>query len=200
MLAYSPVDAVAIPALRERLAHQPYRSCDYTAGVIYMWRDYFSTEYALCGDTLYIRMRYPDGQVYHLFPCGSEAPALSLSRIAPEADGSLRFATVPPEALDALRAMGVSLLPRIRYAVLPQLGPAFSSAVLYRFDVNIREASVLGLVGAGGIGAPLIFAMNQYAWNDVSAIFLGFVLLVWLIDVGSARLRARRTAAAALGK
>ena len=51
--------------------------------------------------------------------------------------------------------MGVSLLPRIRYAVLPQLGPAFSSAVLYRFDVNIREASVLGLVGAGGIGAPL---------------------------------------------
>ena len=101
---------------------------------------------------------------------------------------------------DALRAMGVSLLPRIRYAVLPQLGPAFSSAVLYRFDVNIREASVLGLVGAGGIGAPLIFAMNQYAWNDVSAIFLGFVLLVWLIDVGSARLRTRRTAAAAPGK
>ncbi len=44
MLAYSPVDAAAIPALRERLAHQPYRSCDYTAGVIYMWRDYFSTE------------------------------------------------------------------------------------------------------------------------------------------------------------
>ena len=97
-------------------------------------------------------------------------------------------------------AMGVSLLPRIRYAVLPQLGPAFSSAVLYRFDVNIREASVLGLVGAGGIGAPLIFAMNQYAWNDVSAIFLGFVLLVWLIDVGSARLRTRRAAAAATGK
>ena len=92
--------------------------------------------------------------------------------------------------------MGVSLLPRIRYAVLPQLAPALASAVLYRFDVNIREASVLGLVGAGGIGAPLIFAMNQYAWNDVSAIFLGFVLLVWLIDAGSARLRTRRAAAA----
>ena len=55
---------------------------------------------------------------------------------------------------------------------------------------------MLGLVGAGGIGAPLIFAMNQYAWNDVSAIFLGFVLLVWLIDAGSARLRTRRAAAA----
>lgn len=118
-----------------------------------------------------------------------------LSKRFTEAIESLDF-----RAYDALRAMGVSLLPRIRYAVLPQLGPAFSSAVLYRFDVNIREASVLGLVGAGGIGAPLIFAMNQYAWNDVSAIFLGFVLLVWLIDVGSARLRARRAVAAAPGK
>lgn len=118
-----------------------------------------------------------------------------LSKRFTEAIESLDF-----RAYDALRAMGVSLLPRIRYAVLPQLGPAFSSAVLYRFDVNIREASVLGLVGAGGIGAPLIFAMNQYAWNDVSAIFLGFVLLVWLIDVGSARLRTRRAAAAAPGK
>ena len=118
-----------------------------------------------------------------------------LSKRFTEAIESLDF-----RAYDALRAMGVSLLPRIRYAVLPQLGPAFPSAVLYRFDVNIREASVLGLVGAGGIGAPLIFAMNQYAWNDVSAIFLGFVLLVWLIDVGSARLRTRRAAAAAPGK
>ena len=65
-----------------------------------------------------------------------------LSKRFTEAIESLDF-----RAYDALRAMGVSLLPRIRYAVLPQLGPAFSSAVLYRFDVNIREASVLGLVG-----------------------------------------------------
>ena len=65
--------------------------------------------------------------------------------------------------------------------------------------IHISEGeyqTVLGLVGADGIGAPLIFAMNQYAWNDVSAIFLGFVLLVWLIDAGSARLRTRRAAAA----
>lgn len=54
--------------------------------------------------------------------------------------------------------MGVSPLAAIRHAVLPQIAPAFASAVLYRFDVNIREASVLGLVGAGRIGAPLIFA------------------------------------------
>lgn len=110
---------------------------------------------------------------------------------------SKRF-TEAIEALDfrayhALEAMGVPLLLRIRYAVVPQLAPAFASAVLYRFDVNIREASVLGLVGAGGIGAPLIFAMNHYAWNEAGAISLGLVLLVWLIDLMSAALRRTGT-------
>ena len=92
-------------------------------------------------------------------------------------------------AYDALAAMGTPLLLRIRYAVLPQLFPAFASAVLYRFDVNTRDASVLGLVGAGGIGAPLILAMNHYAWNEAGAIALGLILLVWCIDLASAVLR-----------
>ncbi len=92
-------------------------------------------------------------------------------------------------ASHALAAMGVGPVLRVRYALLPQLGPAFGSAALYRFDVNIREASVLGLVGAGGIGAPLIFAMNQYAWDQAGAIAIGLVLLVLIIDVISARLR-----------
>ena len=87
--------------------------------------------------------------------------------------------------------MGVSPVVCIFRAVLPQLKPAFLSAVLYRFDVNIREASVLGLVGAGGIGAPLIFAMNQYAWKKAGAIALGLILLVWLIDSVSSRLRQK---------
>ena len=52
----------------------------------------------------------------------------------------------------ALQAMGIPWLIRIRYAILPQLMPAFISAVLYRFDVNTREAAILGIVGAGGIG------------------------------------------------
>ncbi|MCD8010304.1 MAG: hypothetical protein LUF34_05860 [Lachnospiraceae bacterium] len=48
---------------------------------------------------------------------------------------------------------------------------------------------MLGLVGAGGIGAPLIFAMNQYKWSTASAICLGLILLVWLVDLLSGRLR-----------
>ena len=92
-------------------------------------------------------------------------------------------------AYQALRAMGTGPLLRVRWALLPQLAPAFGSAVLYRFDVNVREASVLGMVGAGGIGAPLIFAMNQYAWPTAGAIAIGLVLLVLAIDALSARLR-----------
>lgn len=93
----------------------------------------------------------------------------------------------------ALKAMGVSPLLRIRHAVLPQLMPALASAVLYRFDVNTREASVLGIVGAGGIGAPLVFAMNHYQWSTAGAISLGLILIVWLIDILSGRVRYKRT-------
>ena len=94
-------------------------------------------------------------------------------------------------AWDALAAMGVPALLRVRYALLPQLLPAFGSAVLYRFDVNLREASVLGMVGAGGIGAPLVFAMNRFQWPTAGAIAIGLVLMVWLVDLLSARLQKR---------
>ena len=97
--------------------------------------------------------------------------------------------SLDPGPYRALISMGVSPVPAVCHGVLPQLKPAFFSAVLYRFDVNVREASVLGLVGAGGIGAPLIFAMNQYAWNKAGAIALGLILLVWIIDLLSSRLR-----------
>lgn len=100
------------------------------------------------------------------------------------------------EALDmggykALEAMGVPMLLRIRYGILPQLWPAFASAVLYRFDINVREASVLGIVGAGGIGAPLVFAMNKYSWHTAGAILWGLILIVLAVDIFSGRIRRR---------
>ena len=91
-------------------------------------------------------------------------------------------------AYRALLAMGVSPLAAIRHGVLPQIAPMFASVILYRFDVNIREASVLGLVGAGGIGAPLIFSMNKYNWSLAGAILLGLILLVWIVDEISGKL------------
>ena len=69
--------------------------------------------------------------------------------------------------------------------------PSFSSTLIYRFDMNLRDASVLGLVGAGGIGAPLMFAMNSYRWNDVGAILLGLIILVLIVEWVSNRLRTK---------
>ncbi|MGL4738140.1 MAG: phosphonate ABC transporter, permease protein PhnE, partial [Cellulosilyticaceae bacterium] len=71
--------------------------------------------------------------------------------------------------LESLDACGCTTFQKIRYGILPQLMPDFASTIIYRFDMNLRDATVLGLVGAGGIGAPLIFAMNAYRWNEVGA-------------------------------
>lgn len=93
--------------------------------------------------------------------------------------------------LESLDAAGCNTFDKIRYGILPQLMPSFSSTLIYRFDMNLRDASVLGLVGAGGIGAPLMFAMNSYRWNDVGAILLGLIILVLIVEWFSSRLRNR---------
>ena len=95
--------------------------------------------------------------------------------------------------LESLDAAGCSTFQKIRYGILPQLFPDFMSTLIYRFDMNLRDATVLGLVGAGGIGAPLIFAMSSYRWNEVGAILLGLILLVLVIETLSARIRAKLT-------
>ena len=76
-------------------------------------------------------------------------------------------------------------------ALLPQLTADFTSTIIYRFDMNLRDATVLGLVGAGGIGAPLIFAMSSYRWNEVGAILLGLIVLVLIIEWISAKIRVK---------
>ena len=95
--------------------------------------------------------------------------------------------------LESLDAAGCTAFRKIRFGVFPQLIPNFLSTVLYRFDMNLRDASVLGLVGAGGIGAPLIFAMNSYRWNQAGSVLLGLMVMVLLVEVLSGRLRARLT-------
>ena len=80
--------------------------------------------------------------------------------------------------LESLDAAGCNTFQKIRYGILPQLFTNFVSTVIYRFEINIKDASTLGLVGAGGIGAPLIFAMNSLSWDEVGAILCGLVVLV----------------------
>lgn len=93
--------------------------------------------------------------------------------------------------LESLDASGCSTFQKIWYGILPQLAPDFISTLIYRFDMNLRDATVLGLVGAGGIGAPLIFAMSAYRWNEVGAILLGLIVLVLIIEALSSRIRTK---------
>lgn len=93
--------------------------------------------------------------------------------------------------LESLDAAGCTMFAKIRYGILPQLFTNFVSTAIYRFDINLRDATVLGLVGAGGIGAPMIFAMNAYKWNQVGAFLWGLMILVLLVEFISTRIRIK---------
>ena len=95
------------------------------------------------------------------------------------------------KVLESLDAAGCTSWQKIRYGILPQLMPNFASTAIYRFDINLRDATVLGLVGAGGIGAPLIFAMNSYRWNEAGAILAGLIVLVLLVEWISTKIRVK---------
>lgn len=91
--------------------------------------------------------------------------------------------------VEALLAAGCTWLDRARLAVLPQILPLFTSYLLFRFEINVRAASVLGIVGAGGIGQELYFVVRQFEYPDISAILVLIVLLVTMIDIASGALR-----------
>jgi phosphonate transport system permease protein len=79
----------------------------------------------------------------------------------------------------------------VRFAVVPQVLPGFVSYALLRFEVNVRGASVLGFVGAGGIGQDLVEAVRKFYYNDVAALLVLIILTVTLIDAGTGWLRRR---------
>ena len=91
--------------------------------------------------------------------------------------------------LEAMDSMGCTTFEKIRFGIIPQLIANFSSITIYRFDMNLRDATILGLVGAGGIGSPLIFAMNSYRWNQVGSILIGLIVLILIVEFVSNKLR-----------
>jgi len=95
------------------------------------------------------------------------------------------------KVLESMTSIGCTTFEKIRFGILPQLMSVFMSVTIYRFDMNMREASILGLVGAGGIGAPLIFAMNGYKWSQVGSILIGLVVLILIIELISNKIRAK---------
>jgi phosphonate transport system permease protein len=91
--------------------------------------------------------------------------------------------------VDGLRATGASWLQLLRFAVLPQVFPNFTSFTLWRFEINVRSASVLGFVGAGGIGQEFYAAIRMLYYEDISAMLLLLISTVMLIDMGCEKLR-----------
>ncbi|CAM3021676.1 phosphonate ABC transporter, permease protein PhnE [Prescottella defluvii] len=93
----------------------------------------------------------------------------------------------------AMEAVGASKRQIIRYGILPQAIPMLTSYTLLLFEGNVRGATILGLVGAGGIGLELTTAMNRYDYGHLSAMVLCIVVLVTAIDQASAIIRKRIT-------
>ena len=82
------------------------------------------------------------------------------------------------EPLEAIRATGASWLQWVNYAVQPQVMPRLIGLSLYRLDINFRESAVIGIVGAGGIGATLNTSINRYDYDTSAAILLLIIVIV----------------------
>jgi len=96
---------------------------------------------------------------------------------------------VDPKPLESLTSTGATPLQVIRYAILPQVFPSLVANSLYRFDINLRAALFLGVVGGGGIGFELHMAMNLFRYRDALAITVMTLGVVWLAEAVSDRLR-----------
>lgn len=96
------------------------------------------------------------------------------------------------DVLDALDATGCSTLEKIRFGILPQLNAQFLSTAIYRFEINLKNAAVLGLVGAGGIGGVLLAALSTTSrFGDASAYLIGLGVAVLMVEVASNYIRGK---------
>ena len=91
--------------------------------------------------------------------------------------------------VEAIQATGARPLQVIRYGIVPQVIPPFLSFTVYRWDINVRMATILGLVGGGGIGQLLMAYMQMSAWSKVGTIVVFITLVVWAMDWASSKAR-----------
>jgi phosphonate transport system permease protein len=96
---------------------------------------------------------------------------------------------IDPRPVEGVRATGAHALEEIFYGVIPQVLPLWISYALYRFESNVRSASVVGMVGAGGIGVILHEVIRGFDYAETAAVLLIIIVSVTLIDLLSARIR-----------
>jgi len=93
--------------------------------------------------------------------------------------------------VEAIVATGANRVKTLLYAIVPQMRPVFAGVCIYRWDINVRESTVLGLVGAGGIGFALNEAILGLEWSRVGTIVIVILAVVVLSEAASAALRKR---------
>jgi len=98
---------------------------------------------------------------------------------------------IDPQPVEGIRATGAHPLHEILYGVIPQVLPLWVSYALYRFESNVRSASVVGMVGAGGIGMVLWDVIRGFQYAQTAAVLVLLAVSVSLIDLVSAQLRKR---------
>jgi len=98
---------------------------------------------------------------------------------------------IDPGPLEAIRATGGNWLQMVRYAVIPQIVPPFTSFTLFRWDINVRTSTIIGFVGGGGIGFYLYQWIIKGDFRAVGSSFIAIAIIVIILDFVSARIRAR---------
>jgi phosphonate transport system permease protein len=93
--------------------------------------------------------------------------------------------------LEAFRSAGVGRYKTFLFAVLPQVLPAWLGTIFYRLETNVRQSTILGMVGAGGIGFELVSSMKLFQYQDTAMCILMILVMVLLADLVSSRVRAR---------
>jgi phosphonate transport system permease protein len=93
--------------------------------------------------------------------------------------------------VEGVRSAGGRFVDVVRFAALPQVLPNLASYTLLRFEINVRASSIVGFVGAGGIGQDLFVAIRKFYYTDVSAILLMIIVAVSIMDVVTERIRHR---------
>ncbi|MFT6075942.1 MAG: phosphonate transport system permease protein [Yoonia sp.] len=93
--------------------------------------------------------------------------------------------------VEGVKASGGSRLQQLRFAIMPQVGPVILSVLLYNFESNVRSGTILGIVGAGGIGFLLSDRISAYKWDEAWSIIFLIIAMVYVIDWLSGLIRAR---------
>ena len=99
--------------------------------------------------------------------------------------------SIDMKVVEAMEANGANKVQILFYGIIPQVIPEFLSYAIYRFEIDVRSSSVLGIVGAGGIGTLITFAVMNRNWSEVGMILLVIILVVTIIDYLSSYIRRR---------